>query len=141
MRTLLQSATEVLPNQTALNTYLVRCHLTLTKQVSNKPDINIFFLCFCEMHKLQDILTSANVQGIDKYPSTSKSWCLRQSVAQEERRKARSCHIKCLLSCNVLPEQNCSRCTSPASLAAKTACQKRGCVWIGTYTYTKTHPL
>ncbi|KAF4097447.1 hypothetical protein G5714_021455 [Onychostoma macrolepis] len=72
-----------------------------------------------EMQKLQDILTSANVQGTNKYPSTSKSWCLRQSVAQEEWRKARSYHINCLLSCNVVPEQNCSHCTSPAIIRCK----------------------
>ncbi|XP_016343832.1 uncharacterized protein LOC107690107 [Sinocyclocheilus anshuiensis] len=71
------------------------------------------------MHKLQDILTSANVQDPNKYPSTSKSWCLRQSVAQEEWQKARSYHINCLLSCNVVPEQNCSHCTSPAIIRCK----------------------
>lgn len=71
------------------------------------------------MQKLQDILTSGDVQGTSKCPSTSTSWCLRQSVAQDEWRKARSHHINCLLSCNVAPENNCSHCTSPAVIRCR----------------------
>ncbi|KAG1925408.1 hypothetical protein F2P79_025558 [Pimephales promelas] len=72
-----------------------------------------------EMQKLQDVLTSADVQGTNKSPSTSTSWCLRQSVAQDEWRKARSFHINCLLFCNVAPEKNCSHCTSPAVIRCR----------------------
>ncbi len=39
---------------------LVRCHLTVIKQVSIKPEMSFVFVCFCEMQKLLDILTSAN---------------------------------------------------------------------------------
>ncbi|KAL1250555.1 hypothetical protein QQF64_018351 [Cirrhinus molitorella] len=66
------------------------------------------------MQKLQNILTSADVQDPNNNPSTSTSWCLRQSVAQDEWQKARSYHINCLLSCNVVPERSCSYCSSPA---------------------------
>ncbi|XP_073725211.1 uncharacterized protein [Misgurnus anguillicaudatus] len=72
-----------------------------------------------EMQKLQDILTSADVQGTNKCPTTSTSWGLRQSVAQEEWRKARSQNINSLLSCNVVPEINCSHCTSPAVIRCR----------------------
>ncbi|CAM4567741.1 unnamed protein product [Leuciscus chuanchicus] len=81
-----------------------------------------------EMQKLQDILTSADVQGTSKYPSTSTSWCLRQSVAQDEWQKARSCHINCLLSCNVAPEKNCSHCTSPAVIHCRD-CMPQEWLW------------
>ncbi|KAK2906701.1 hypothetical protein Q8A67_005686 [Cirrhinus molitorella] len=72
-----------------------------------------------EMQKLQNILTSADVQGPNNNPSTSTSWCLRQSVAQDEWRKARSYHINCLLSCNVVPEGSCSYCSSPAIIRCR----------------------
>ncbi|XP_077061889.1 uncharacterized protein LOC143714546 [Siphateles boraxobius] len=52
-----------------------------------------------EMQKLQDILTSADVQGTNKSPSTSTSWCLRQSVAQDELRKTRSHQLLAVLQC------------------------------------------
>ncbi|KAK2907336.1 hypothetical protein Q8A67_006321 [Cirrhinus molitorella] len=72
-----------------------------------------------EMQKLQNILTSADVQDPNNNPSTSTSWCLHQSVAQDEWQKARSYHINCLLSCNVVPERSCSYCSSPAIIAFK----------------------
>ncbi|XP_030269321.1 uncharacterized protein LOC115579790 [Sparus aurata] len=73
----------------------------------------------CEMQKLQDILTSADVPGRNEQPSTSTSWCLRQSAAQDEWRKARRHHPNCLLSCNSVPERNCSHCTSPAIIRCR----------------------
>ena len=76
----------------------------------------MYFTCLsdCEMLKLQDILTSADIPGRNEEPSTSTSWCLRHSAAQDEWRKARRHHLNCLLSCNSVPERNCSHCTSPA---------------------------
>ncbi|XP_028454944.1 uncharacterized protein LOC114569315 [Perca flavescens] len=72
------------------------------------------------MNKLQDILqTSDNIPDASGHPSTSTSWGLRQSAAQDEWRKARSHHLSCLLSCNVVPEKNCSQCTSPAIIRCR----------------------
>ncbi|KAL1250568.1 hypothetical protein QQF64_018364 [Cirrhinus molitorella] len=72
-----------------------------------------------EIQKLQNILTSADVQDPNNNPTTSASWCLRQSVAQDEWQKARSYHINCLLSCNVVPERSCSYCSSPAIIRCR----------------------
>ena len=71
------------------------------------------------MQKLQDIFTSAEGQSASEAPSTSTSWSLRQSAAQEEWRKARSYHLSSLLSCNVFPERNCIHCTSPAIIRCR----------------------
>ncbi|XP_039677040.1 uncharacterized protein LOC120571947 isoform X1 [Perca fluviatilis] len=72
------------------------------------------------MNKLQDILqTSEDNPDASGHPSTSTSWGLRQSAAQDEWRKARSHHLSCLLSCNVVPEKNCSHCTSPAIIRCR----------------------
>ena len=77
------------------------------------------FICHSddEMHKLQDILSSASVE-VD-HPSTSSSWSLRQATAQDEWRKARTEHLNCLLSCNFVPERTCSRCSSPAIIRCR----------------------
>lgn len=110
------------PNQTALNTFLVRWHLTVIKQVSKKYERDVCFIsCLSdnEMQKLLDIITSTDVQVPNEHPSTSTSWCLRQSAAQDEWRKERSYHLNCLLSCNVVPEMNCSHCTSPAIIRCR----------------------
>ena len=71
------------------------------------------------MQSLKDILTTANVQNMDEQPSTSTSWCLRQSAAQDEWRKARSHHLNCLLSCNEVPKRKCCHCTSPAIIRCR----------------------
>ncbi|XP_029921386.1 uncharacterized protein LOC115369027 [Myripristis murdjan] len=70
------------------------------------------------MQKLQDILSSVNVD-VDDHPSTSTSWSLRQSAAQDEWRKARPDHVNCLLSCNIVPERTCSHCSSPATIRCR----------------------
>ncbi|XP_051272930.1 uncharacterized protein LOC127372973 [Dicentrarchus labrax] len=71
------------------------------------------------MQSLKDILTTANVQNMEEQPSTSTSWCLRQSAAQDEWRKARSHHLNCLLSCNEVPKRKCCHCTSPAIIRCR----------------------
>lgn len=79
----------------------------------------LYFICLSEseLRKLQDILTST--VDTSERPSTSTSWCLRQTAAQDEWRKARSYHLNCLLSCNVVHKKNCSHCTSPAIIRCR----------------------
>lgn len=88
------------------------------------------------MQKLQDILTSADVPGRNEQPSTSTSWCLRQSAAQDEWRKARRHHPNCLLSCNSVPERNCSHCRSPAIIHCRDCMPEE---WLHIHTKLTLH--
>ncbi|KAL7397175.1 hypothetical protein ABVT39_017999 [Epinephelus coioides] len=69
------------------------------------------------MQMLKDILTSSKQPS--EQPSTSSSWSLRQTAAQDEWRKARAHHTYCLLFCNEVPEKKCSHCTSPAIIRCR----------------------
>lgn len=90
------------------------------------------------MQSLKDILTTANVQSIKEQPSTSTSWCLRQSAAQDEWRKARSCHLDCLLSCNEVPERKCCHCSSPAIIRCRDCMPKEWlCMECDIHIHTK----
>ncbi|XP_034094527.1 uncharacterized protein LOC117561328 isoform X3 [Gymnodraco acuticeps] len=66
---------------------------------------------FDEIQQLQELL-------VDQ-PSTSSSWCLRQSAAQLEWQKARSHHLDSLLSSTMVPERRCSHCSAPAVLRCR----------------------
>lgn len=72
---------------------------------------------------LKDILTSSE-QPMEQ-PSTSSSWSLRQTAAQDEWRNARAHHIDCLLFCNEVPDKKCSHCTSPAIIRCRNCMQDK----------------
>ncbi|XP_039634767.1 uncharacterized protein LOC120544936 isoform X2 [Perca fluviatilis] len=59
-----------------------------------------------------------------------------QSAGQDEWRKARSHHLSCLLSCNVVPEKNCSHCTSPAIIRCRDCMPEE---WLCTECDTHIH--
>ncbi|XP_052473356.1 uncharacterized protein LOC128029544 isoform X2 [Carassius gibelio] len=71
-----------------------------------------------EMQKLQEILATT-VEASDGPPSTSSSWSLRQSAAQDEWQKARPYHLDCLLFSRVVKENKCSQCSSPAIIRCR----------------------
>lgn len=99
-----------------------------------------YFICVSdhEMQSLKDILTTANVQSIKEQPSTSTSWCLHQSAAQDEWRKARSYHLDCLRSCNEVPERKCCHCSSPAIIRCRDCMPKEWlCMECDIHIHTK----
>lgn len=69
-----------------------------------------------EMKQLKEILET--VEASDG-PSTSSSWSLRQSAAQDEWQKERPCHLDCLLFSRVVREKQCSQCSSPAIIRCR----------------------
>ena len=69
------------------------------------------------MQKLLEILTT-DIETKD-HPSTSESWPLRQSAAQDEWRKARLYHLNSLLSCNEVPIKTCCNCSSQAVIRCR----------------------
>lgn len=71
-----------------------------------------------EMQKLQEILATT-VEASDGPPSTSSSWSLQQSAAQDEWQKARPYHLDCLLFSRVVKENKCSQCSSPAIIRCR----------------------
>ncbi|XP_050960579.1 uncharacterized protein LOC127161868 [Labeo rohita] len=70
-----------------------------------------------EMQKLKEIL--ATTVEASEGPSTSSSWSLRQSAAQDEWQKARPYHLDCLLFSRVVKENKCSQCSSPAIIRCR----------------------
>ncbi|KAL0150726.1 hypothetical protein M9458_053949, partial [Cirrhinus mrigala] len=69
------------------------------------------------MQKLKEIL--ATTVEASEGPSTSSSWSLRQSAAQDEWQKARPYHLDCLLFSRVVKENKCSQCSSPAIICCR----------------------
>ncbi|RXN13649.1 hypothetical protein ROHU_009549 [Labeo rohita] len=69
------------------------------------------------MQKLKEIL--ATTVEASEGPSTSSSWSLRQSAAQDEWQKARPYHLDCLLFSRVVKENKCSQCSSPAIIRCR----------------------
>ncbi|KAL6463633.1 hypothetical protein MHYP_G00280240 [Metynnis hypsauchen] len=72
-----------------------------------------------ELEKLRDVLTSVDVSYSVERTPTSSSWNLLQAVAKDEWQKARPDHLDCLLSSRMVPERNCSYCSSPAILRCR----------------------
>lgn len=88
------------------------------------------------MQKLQDILTSADVPGRNEQPSTSTSWCLRQSAAQDELQKEAAITSTVCCPATVFQRGTAATAHLLPLFAAETACRRSGSVWIVTYIYT-----
>ncbi|KAK2903403.1 hypothetical protein Q8A67_008116 [Cirrhinus molitorella] len=69
------------------------------------------------MQKLKEIL--ATTFEASEGTSSSSSWSMRQSAAQDEWQKARPYHLDCLLFSRVVKEKKCSQCSSPAILRCR----------------------
>ncbi|KAJ8369372.1 hypothetical protein SKAU_G00094000 [Synaphobranchus kaupii] len=66
------------------------------------------------MQRLAEILKSCPVVPDELQPSTSSSWSLRQSAAQERWKEARPYHLKCLLDTEAVGQELCCRCSQAA---------------------------
>ncbi|KAJ8353405.1 hypothetical protein SKAU_G00209720 [Synaphobranchus kaupii] len=66
------------------------------------------------MQRLGDILKSCPVVPDELQLSTSSSWPLRQSAAQERWKEARPYHLKCLLDTEAVGQELCCRCSQAA---------------------------
>ncbi|KAF3841531.1 hypothetical protein F7725_007393 [Dissostichus mawsoni] len=75
-------------------------------------------MCQHNIKRIQDEIQQLQQLLVDQ-PSTSSSWCLRQSAAQLELQKARSHHLDSLLSSTMVPERRCSHCSAPAVLRCR----------------------
>ncbi|KAJ8352053.1 hypothetical protein SKAU_G00235290 [Synaphobranchus kaupii] len=68
------------------------------------------------MQRLGEILKSCPIVPDELQPSTSSSWPLRQSAAQEQWKEARPYHLKCLLETEAVGQELCCRCSQAAVL-------------------------